>query len=396
MRAVIVGAGIGGLTTALCLHKFGWQVRIVEKSASIDEVGAGIQLSPNAMKVFEKLDLDREIIDAGFLPEAIEMRLGISGMRLIRSEVRTGCMRRYGSPYVHIHRADLINVLIKAVNARLSTDAISLNSNFEAYENRRHDVTVSCTGQEQLECDLLVGADGIRSSVRTQFLGSDRPRFTGNVAWRAVVPVENLRNSVPDPTACVWVGRRKHAVTYLLRNGELANLVGVVEQNEWTNQDWTVEGSREEALKDFEGWHPTITSILEKSNRLYKWALFDRHPLTRWSDGRVVIIGDAAHPMLPFLAQGGAMSIEDAWALANCVSRDNSIKVSLNDFYKMRINRTTMIHRLSRKYGRLFHLNSSFSRLMTYAPVWMLGTLFPKVGLIRHDSVFADPLDSSE
>ena len=390
MRAVIVGAGIGGLTTALCLHKFGWQVRIVEKSDGIDEVGAGIQLSPNAMKVFEKLDLDREIVDAGFLPEAIEMRLGISGMRLIRSEVKRGCIRRYGSPYVHIHRADLIDVLVRAVNSRLSKDAIALNSEFEAYENEEDEVTVSCAGQKQIECDLLIGADGIHSSVRTQFLGSVRPSFTGNVAWRAVVPVESLKNSVPDPTACIWVGRRKHAVTYLLRNGELANLVAVVEQNEWTKEDWTVEGSREEALKDFEGWHPTITSILEKSDRLYKWALFDRHPLTRWSDGRVVIIGDAAHPMLPFLAQGGAMSIEDAWALANCVSRDNSIKVSLNDFYKMRINRTTMIQKMSRKNGRLFHLRALSNRIVSYLPIWILGKLFPKFGLSLQDKIYSN------
>lgn len=392
MRAVIVGAGIGGLTAALCLHKFGWQVQIVEKSASIDEVGAGIQLSPNAMKVFEKLDLDQEIVNAGFLPEAIEMRLGVSGMRIIRTEVKRGCMRRYGSQYVHIHRADLIKVLVKAVNSRLSEDAISLNSNFDTYENRHNDVMVSCSGQKQFECDLLVGADGIHSSVRTQFLGSDTPRFTNNVAWRAVVPVESLKNSVPDPTACVWVGRRKHAVTYLLRNGELANLVAVVEQKEWRSEDWTAEGTRDEALKDFEGWHPTITSILENSQRLYKWALFDRSPLPTWSDGRVVIIGDAAHPMLPFLAQGGAMSIEDGWVLARCVSRSGIINESLKNFYDLRIKRVTMVQKMSRKNGKLFHLNSSLSRLITYAPVWIVGTLIPTAGLTRHDSIFADTL----
>lgn len=389
MRAVIVGAGIGGLTTALCLHKFGWQVRIVEKSDGIDEVGAGIQLSPNAMRIFEKLDLDKEIVDAGFLPEAIEMRLGISGMRLIRSEVKRGCIRRYGSPYVHIHRADLIDVLVKAVNSRLSKDAIALNSEFEAYENGEDEVTVSCTGQNQIECDLLIGADGIHSSVRTQFLGSDRPSFTGNVAWRAVVPVESLKNSVPDPTACIWVGRKKHAVTYLLRNGELANLVAVVEHNEWVNEDWTAEGSREEALKDFEGWHPTITSIIANSNLLYKWALCDLRPLPKWSDGRVVIIGDAAHPMLPFVAQGGAMSIEDAWVLANCVSKNKSIKESLNDFYDLRIERTTMIQKMSRKNAILFHLSALSKRIVSYMPIWVIGKLFPQFGLSLQDKIYS-------
>ena len=389
MKAVIVGAGIGGLTTALCLHEFGWQVQVIEKSPNLEEIGAGIQVSPNAMNVFEILGLDQEIIKAGFLPEAIEMRLGKSGMRLIRMEVRQEFPRRYGSPYVHIHRADLIEILVKAIKCRMPQETIHLGSSFEKYNNRKNNVTVRSSVQKEIPCDLLIGADGIHSSVRTQMLGSDEPQFTGNVAWRAVIPIERMKPIVVDPTACVWVGRRKHAVTYLLRGGKLANLVAVVEQKKWLSEDWNVEGSLEEAKKDFKDWHPTITSLIANSKCLHKWALYDRRPLSKWSDDRVVVIGDAAHPMLPFMAQGGAMAIEDGWVLANFVSRGRNIENSLEEFYRKRIQRTSMVQDVSRKNGRLFHNQSTLSSLFSYLPIWMVGKSFPVLGLKLYDKIFS-------
>lgn len=389
MKAVIVGAGIGGLTTALCLHKYGWQVQVIEKSPNLEEIGAGIQISPNAMKVFEILELDQEIIKAGFLPEAIEMRLGKSGMRLIRMEVRQEFPRRYGSPYVHIHRADLIEILVKAIKSRMSQETIYFGSSFEKYNKRKNDVTVRSSDQKEIPCDLLVGADGIHSSVRTQMLGPDEPQFTGNVAWRAVVPIERLRPTALDPTACVWVGRRRHAVTYLLRGGKLANLVAVVEQKKWLSEDWNVEGSHEEAKKDFKDWHPTITSLIANSNCIHKWALYDRRPLSQWSDDRVVVIGDAAHPMLPFMAQGGAMAIEDGWVLANYVSRGRNIENSLEEFYRKRIQRTSMVQNASQRNGRLFHNQSTLSSLLSYLPIWMVGKLNPELGLLGYNRILS-------
>lgn len=389
MKAIIVGAGIGGLTTALSLHQFGWQVQIIERSNGIDEVGAGIQISPNAMRVFEKLGIHQEIENAGLLPNAIEMRLGISGLRLLRSKLQEVCLRRYGASYIHIHRADLISVLVDFVKKWMPKNSIQLNATFKKYELKKDKVEVTLNDGQSISGNLLIGADGIHSAVRSQMLGSEKPTFTGNVAWRCVVPVEKLGDTVPDSTACIWIGKKQHAVTYLLRGGTLANLVAIVEQKEWMQEEWNIESSKKDALKFFENWHPSISNTIKKSERIYKWALFDRQPLPKWSDGNVVLLGDSAHPMLPFLAQGGAMAIEDSWVLANCFSANDSIEKSLTNFYRKRIKRTKMIQQISRENGILFHQSPFIKRLIMHSPIWIAGKLFPRIGVTIHDRIFA-------
>lgn len=389
MKAIIVGAGVCGLTTALCLHHFGWHVQIIERSNGIDEVGAGIQISPNAMRVFEKLGIHQEIENAGLLPDAIEMRLGISGLRLLRSKLQEVCLRRYGASYIHIHRADLISVLVDFVKKWMPKNSIQLNATFKKYELKKDKVEVTLNDGQSISGNLLIGADGIHSAVRSQMLGSEKPTFTGNVAWRCVVPVEKLGDTVPDSTACIWIGKKQHAVTYLLRGGTLTNLVAIVEQKEWIHEEWNIESSKKDAQKYFENWHPTISNIIKKSDRIYKWALFDRQSLPKWSDGNVVIIGDSAHPMLPFLAQGGAMAIEDSWILANCVSANDSLEKSLENFYRKRIKRTSMIQQMSRENGILFHQNPFLKRLILHSSIWIAGKLFPRIGVTIHDRIFA-------
>ena len=223
-------------------------------------------------------------------------------------------------------------------------------------------------------------------------LGPDQPNFTGNIAWRAVVPVGALGSHIPNPTACAWMGRGRHAVTYRLRRGELANFVGVVERSDWTKEGWAEKGSQDEALKDFEGWHPAITTLIKAVNpdALFRWALFDRKPLSRWSDGNVTLLGDAAHPMLPFLAQGAAMAVEDSWVLAREISQPNRpIKESLETYQTLRLKRTRKAQAGSRANMKTFHQPTTLGQLKTYGPMWLAGKIVPSAVHKRMDWLYS-------
>ncbi|MEO1100248.1 MAG: FAD-dependent monooxygenase [Pseudomonadota bacterium] len=387
MKAIIAGGGIGGLTAALCLSRVGWQVEILEQAAEIGEIGAGLQMSPNAMKVFEALSIDQDLAKSGFEPDGIELRMGVSGMTLIRAPLGKTARARWGSPYLHIHRADLVSVLASALEAR-APGAVRLGQSVVSYDQDTTGVTAHLSTGEQARGDLLIGADGIHSAVRTTMLGPDNPTFTGNVAWRAVVPVERLGADIPNPVAGAWMGRGRHAVTYLLRAGTLANFVGVVERDDWTKESWNEPGAHEDALADFAGWHPTITRLIEEADTLYRWALFDRPPLPKWTEGRVALLGDAAHPMLPFMAQGAAMAIEDSWALAAALANSDRIETALDAYRAIRFKRASAVQAGSRANAKTFHQRSLAGRIKTYGPMWLAGRIAPKIGLQQQDALY--------
>lgn len=388
MKAVIAGGGIGGLTTALALIARGWQVELVEQAPEFSEVGAGLQLSPNAMKVMRALGLEAAIGERAFRPEALEMRLGESGRRVFSIPAGPAAERRWGAPYLHVHRRDLLDLLVAAVNAR-APGSIRLSARLIGYRHMPRGVQALLEGGETLEGDLLVGADGIHSAVRGQMIGPDRPDFTGNLAWRAVVPIEALGSAAPPPTACVWAGRGRHAVTYRLRGGELANFVGVTENSRWHEESWTRQGTREEALADFKGWVPEVVRLIEAAQSHYRWALFDRKPLHRWSEGPVALIGDACHPTLPFLAQGAALAIEDAWVLAReCNRLEADIPAALLAYYRTRIARASRMQAGARANMKRFHRRFAPMRLATYGPMWLGGQAAPGFMRSRLDWIY--------
>lgn len=385
-NALIAGAGIGGLTAAICLERHGWQVDVFEAATEIAEVGAGLQLSPNAMKVLRQVGLDERVIGAGFQPEALELRLGRSGQQVFSIPVADKASALWGAPYVHIHRADLLDILAAAATeagVRVHTSAAV--TGYRAAEACTALHLADGTGREG---DLIVGADGLHSAIRRQMLGDTPARFTGNMAWRATVPIERLDNP-PPPTACVWAGPGRHAVTYRLRGGRLANFVGVVERPDWTREAWSDEGTRAEVLADFAGWHPVITELIDKADRHLRWGLYDRPPLPHWSDGAAVLLGDACHPMLPFQAQGAAQAIEDAFVLARDVSTNSTVPDGLARYEATRKPRTASIQAASRANMKTFHRRSPLSQLATYGPMKAAGLLLPGIVRSRLDWIFA-------
>ena len=380
-EVLIVGAGIGGLTLAHALIQRDIRVRILERAPALKAVGAGIQIPPNAMKVLRAIDLEEVVKNKAFQPKAIEARIGMSGRHVFDIPLAHAAENRWGAPYLHIHRADYIAALSKSLPGGI----LELNAGVIGYENESDGVSVHLADGRKTRSQYLVGADGIRSYVRKHMLRPDAPQFTGNMAWRIVVPAERLGALAPNPTACAWFGPNRHAVTYRLgANGDLVNFVGVVEQDSWREEGWSIPGEKSDAQKDFEGWHPIIQNILDTADNFHKWALFDRAPLSHWVDGRVALMGDAAHPMLPFLAQGAAMAVEDAWVLAEIISESQN----LVEYEKRRLDRTSKVQAVSRANMGLFHKASRASQLMTYGPMWMAAKLDPNIVHRRMDWLY--------
>ena len=354
-RVLIAGGGIGGLTAALCLAEAGFEVAVFEQSAEFGEIGAGIQLSPNCTRVLHHLGLEPALQARAFLPEGTEFRAWNSGQVIGSSTLGQTVRDRYGFPYYHIHRGDLLRVLVKAAER---SSAIELNT-ASAVTGFEQDGRVRvAVGGAMHEGDALIGADGIHSVIRAQLFGDDEPRFTGNVAWRALVPVERLPAGLVRPMATAWWGPRKHFVHYYLRSGTLVNCVCVVEKTGWEVESWTEPGDFEELKRDFAGWHEDIQALIDNTDRnsLHKWALHDRAPMDRWGEGAVTLLGDACHPTLPFMAQGAAMAIEDAAVLAGCLGVGDSVPAALKRYEDLRRQRTAAVQNGSRRNAKLFHL----------------------------------------
>ena len=358
---LVAGGGIGGLTAALCLARVGFEVVVFEKAAAFVETGAGIQISPNAARVLHKLGLESALRATAFQPDAIEFRHWRSGKVVAAKALGLAALTAYGFPYYQVHRGDLRQLLVEAAERETG---IALRTGAEARRLEQTQRGVRVLVQENSEESwheglALVGADGIRSTVRDALFGEAKPRFSGQVAWRALVPAERLPQGPARRASAVWWGPRKHFVSYPVRGGALVNCVCVVERAGWEVESWTEPGEHGELAADFAGWHADVRTRIDHMPRdaLYKWAIFHRPPAPRWSKGAATLLGDAAHPMPPFLAQGAAMAIEDAAVLAACLKADGDVASGLARYEATRRRRATLVYRLSRRNAKAFHLS---------------------------------------
>jgi len=353
-KALVVGAGIGGLTAALCLSKQGFDVVVFEQSNHLSEIGAGIQLSPNCSRVLHYLGLEPVISRTAFVPEGTEIRHWKSGEMLSSIRRRQSPVNN-SSPYYHIHRADLIAALTESIDSNPRIE-IHTSSKIEAFQQEGN-VANLILDDKEISGDLIVGADGIHSVIREGLFGDDEPQFTGNVAWRGLVPADKFTKGMVRPVTGLWWGPGKHFVHYYVRGGEMINCVCVVEKKGWEVESWTERGDHSELVQEFTGWHETIVGLIDamETEVCYQWALFDRAPLQRWGSGHVTLLGDACHATLPFLAQGAAMAIEDAAVLAASVAT-HGIEKGLEIYEQLRKVRTAKIQNVSRRNAKIFHM----------------------------------------
>jgi salicylate hydroxylase len=349
----VVGGGIGGLAAALSLLHAGFDVHVYEQTAALGEVGAGIQISPNASRLLHRLGLAAELARTGVKPLAWHQRRWDDGRTLLRSPLAEPLEATFGFPHYQLHRADLLVALATA----LPSERVHLGHRLTELTDRGDQVEVRFANGAHVTVDVLVGADGIHSVVRRLLFGEEEPRFTGCVAYRGLVPAERLRDLQLEVTAQVWMGPGRHFVHYFVSGRRLVNFVAIVEQDGWTRESWTARGDLAEALAAFEGWHPQVRTMLGSVDETFIWGLFDRRPLERWSAGRVTLLGDACHAMLPFMAQGAAQAIEDGATLTACLARaETDIPAALRRYEQLRLPRASRLQAMSTANKTRFHL----------------------------------------
>lgn len=358
-RILIAGAGIGGLTAASCLAKAGHHVEIYEQAPQLAEVGAGIQISANAMHVLRDLGLGDPIVKVGVSPDAYEFRLHDTGETIQRFSLSEEHKRLHGAPYTQLHRADLHDIL--AAKARkFDPNIVRLNHTVVGFSEDASGVELRFANGASARGDLLIGADGLKSVVAKQIHGEVAAVYTGDAAWRIIVPTERLPRDCLDQVMSVFMGPGGHVVCYYLRAGALLNFVGLVETDEVSEESWTVKLPWDTLKAHYAGWHRAIQTIIDAADKdqCYRWSLFFRKPIANWSSQRATLLGDAAHPTLPYLAQGAAMAIEDGAVLTRALARADSIPAALQLYQRNRFDRTARIVNQSSANRDLFHLRS--------------------------------------
>jgi salicylate hydroxylase len=354
----VVGGGLGGLTAALALLQRGFDVTVFEQAEVLGEVGAGVQLAPNAMRVLMALGLEEEVLRIAFQPEAHVVRNWDTGRATAVTPMKSAYHQQYGAGYYTFHRADLHAVLVKA----LPPGRVRLNARCVSASNVAGAALLKFADGSEHRSDVVVGADGIHSVVRESLFGPQAPRFTGVVCWRGLVPANAIPAGTVSKDMTAWFGPHSTIVTYYVRGGELVNFAAFFEQD-WRQESWRIEGDKQEVLDTYRAWHPHINELVNKADRLYKWAVFDRDPLPQWTRGRITLLGDSAHPMLPYLAQGACMAVEDGYELAAALARHDSAEQALAAYESERRPRTARVQLASRARARVNHLESRFSRL---------------------------------
>ncbi|MFN3350256.1 FAD-dependent monooxygenase [Pseudorhodoplanes sp.] len=351
---LIAGAGIGGLSAALALLRKGFRVTVIEQARELAELGAGVQISANGAQALFSLGLEGALQKVWCEPAGKEIRLWSTGETWKLFDLGAVSRQRYGAPYFMIHRGDLHRILREAVQA-LSSDAITLNARVTGFAQDENGVAVTCEDGRRFTGTALIGADGVHSRIRNALFGEMPARFTGLLAWRGLIPMERLPERLRRVVGTNWVGPGGHVVHYPLRSGALMNFVGTAERDDWRVESWTERGTTEELLADFRGWNEDVQTLIRNIETPFKWALLGREPLEQWTVGHVTLLGDAAHPTLPMMAQGANMAIEDGVILARCLTAYGDVTAALQAYETARRERTARLVRAANDNASRFH-----------------------------------------
>ena len=353
-HVLIAGAGIGGLTAALALLKRGFDVDVYEQAHELKEVGAGVSISANGNRALHALGVLDELKPLACDAAGKEIRLWNTGQTW---DLGAGAVsvERYGFPYLMVYRPDLLGVLANAVR-REKADAIHLNSRCAGFTQAAGRVALKLENGGEATGDALIGADGVHSRIRQALFGDDKPKFTGIVAWRSTVPMERLPKHMVRMVSTNWVGSGANVVHYPAHRGEMMNFVGGVDRDDWQVESWTARGTADECASDYKGWHEDVHRLIRNAPTLFKWALFGRSPMDRWTLGQVSLLGDACHPTLPALGSGAVMAIEDGFVLARCFEQfGGDIETALTRYENARRDRTRRVVLGSAENARRLH-----------------------------------------
>jgi salicylate hydroxylase len=358
-RIAIVGGGIGGLAAAAFLHRRGLAATVYEQAARLTEIGAGLVVAPNLARLLRQLGVLDDLRERAVqLDTGWEFRRWADGAVLSSENLAESCAKLYGEQTYTAHRADLLRVIesrVPAASIRLGRKVTGLDA--AGRGSAAGALRLRFADGQSAEADVVIGADGIHSAVRAALFGVSPAAYSGLCAFRALVPAGRAPELARRPAQTLWLGPGHHLVHYPVSGGELVNLVAFAPAGDYTTESWTATATVEEFLAEFDGWDPRLTALIRAAGTPGRWALLDREPLPRWSEGAVTLLGDAAHPMFPFFGQGAAQAIEDAAVLARCLAdgRDDPA-AALKRYEGLRIPRTTRLQGASHGRARVNHL----------------------------------------
>lgn len=373
---IIAGGGIAGLTTALGLMRAGISVKVLEQAPELREVGAAVSLAPNATRALDSLGVAEPLRAVANKPLRAAIKHYRTGKELSGYSMGPEMEARWGKPYLQLLRADLHKVLADAV-LKMDPQSLVLGAKVKAVTQDGQRVQVQ-TEVGHFEGPCLIGADGVRSAVRQALHGDGSPNFTGYVAWRGVVPMSMLKKQALDPDTAVYLGPHKSLLRYRVRGLEALNVVGFARVDQWTDEGWSLPADPKELLSVFGGWHEEADEVFHALAEVgaFKWGLFGRKELPRWQVGRVSLVGDAAHPMLPFLGQGAAMAIEDGVLMARAIAAVPDVEAALSCYERARHERACNTVRRSDAQGLRVH---------SYAVDAVEGTPVPRDDFVEFD-----------
>ena len=387
---LIIGGGIGGLTSAALLLRSGFDVQVYEQAKALGEVGAGINIGPNASRILHRLEIAEELGRTGVRPLTFDQRRWDDGRILLRSPLGEAVETTFGAPYYTFHRADLHRAIAEAV----PSDHVHLAHRFTQLVDHGDSVEAHFENGKSVSADAMIGADGIHSVVRHALFGPEQLRFTGCVAHRGLVPANRLAHLDLELRTQIWMGPGRHFVHYFVSGGKLVNFVAITEEGSWLRESWVDRGDVADVLAAYAGWHSQVLSIIRSADETYKWALFDREPLSRWSIGRVTLLGDACHPMLPFMGQGAGQAIEDAATLKACLLKfPSDIPAALRLYERFRSPRASRLQGMSETNKTRFHMpdgrdqRERDTQMASGATDWSLAAI---AWLYQHDAEVVD------